>query len=61
MICPKYKSALLNQPDSDERIKDGDAECDEKICAQWDEKHGCCCIKTLSELKITGGVNTHSY
>ncbi len=28
-------------------------------CAWWDYDKGQCCILTLSQLKISGGVNTH--
>ncbi len=61
MICPKYKSGLLTQSMSYERIKEGNAECDQGECGQWDEKHGQCCIKTIAQLKvmISGLVSTH--
>ena len=59
MKCPMYKSALLTQPNAYERIKEGDAECDRKECGQWDEKHGCCAIVTIAQLKISGLINTH--
>lgn len=63
MICPKYKAALITRPDdkSYERIREGDAECDREQCGQWDEKNKQCCILTLSQLRITGGINTHPY
>ncbi len=61
MICPQYKAALLTDKNGYERIKEGDAECDREGGEQWDTKNKQCCLKTLSQLKISGGVNTHPY
>ena len=48
-----------------------DANCDGEQCAWWDSKanfnpetkqfEGQCCILTLAQLKISGGINTHPY
>jgi len=45
--------------------------CEREHCAWWNSKgnfnpdtkqfEGECCIKTLAQLKISGGVNTHAY
>ena len=55
MICPLKNLAHLINPNAN-RIYDED--CNPE-CAWWDGKKGQCCIKTLSNLKITGGVNIH--
>ena len=62
MICP------LQPRESNEG---GLNECDKEHCAWWNPKvnfnsktkqfEGECCIKTLSNLKISGGINTHPF
>ena len=57
MICPKYKAAVMSfQGNTD--YCDCFITCDEEECALWDKAKGQCCIKTLSELKISGGIKT---
>jgi len=65
MICP------LNKLAETVSNKWGDGACDMSLCAWWNPKanfnpetkqyEGECCIKTLSNLKITGRVNVHPY
>jgi len=61
MICPlKFNSAI-----------NGPCLCEQAECEWWDDKSnynfetktytGQCCIKTLSQLKVSGGINTHTY
>ncbi len=54
MICPL-------KPQGDDPYEEGylDAECDDLACAWWDDNKQQCCIKTLSELKVSGLVSTH--
>jgi len=61
MRCPRYKASLLTQSNGFERIREGDAECDQQECGQWDEKHDQCCVKTMAqrEVSISGVVSTH--
>ncbi len=54
MICPLRK--LDYKPTLDTKTADW-LECMGEKCAWWDERHGHCCIKTLSQLKK---INTHS-
>jgi len=65
MICP------LKRESCDEHDGYPDLNCLEGLCAWWNPDvnfnretkkfTGECCIKTLSNLKISGGVNTHPY
>ena len=36
MICPLYKTVLLATDDLWEKIDEGDADCDQELCAWWD-------------------------
>ncbi len=60
MICPKYKAGLLTLPNAFERIDRGEAECDKLKCGQWDVEYERCAILTISQLKVSGKVNTHT-
>jgi hypothetical protein len=65
MICPIRELGFIE--DDCEETKD----CLEAECAWWNQDvnfnretkkfTGECCIKTLSNLKISGGINTHPY
>ena len=51
MICPfKLNSVTLNAQTH--------CLCEGLGCAWWDKVKRQCCIKTLSELKISGGIKT---
>ena len=60
MICP-----LISKADNPA------VDCVESHCRFWDSKaeynpetkqfEGQCCILTLAQLKISGGINTHAY
>lgn len=57
MVCPlKMLGQLINQ--NAKRIYTD--ECSD-ACAWWDAGRNQCCLKTLSQLKVSGGLNTHSY
>jgi len=66
MICP-LKEELYD--DTKKCVCGG--ECGREACAWWNPKEnfnpetkqyeGECCIKTLSNLQISGGINTHAY
>ncbi len=47
MICPLKLGRII-------------AECDEELCAWYDNEKEQCCIKTISQLKVSGKVNTHT-
>ena len=57
MICPLKNLGHLINYESRRMYTD---ECD-TTCAWRDEQKKQCCIKTLSELKISGGIDTHPY
>lgn len=60
MICPlKFNLVTLNAETQEQLNRN--CQCEEYDCDWWDEPKRQCCIKTLSELKITGGVNVHPY
>jgi len=62
MICP-LKFTVLADPEvgSSSQNIEKNCHCEMSTCAWWDEKAKQCCIKTLSHLKIQGGINTHPY
>ena len=57
MICPIKNHAHLINPNANKIYT---AECN-KECALWDEVKQQCCLKTLSQLKVSGGIDTHTY
>lgn len=69
MICPLQKIIIGKDKDNIDIPYFG--ECLHEICAWWNPKanynpetkqpEGECCIKTLSNLKISGGISAHKY
>jgi hypothetical protein len=57
MLCPLKKSEYIEDRYNTGHSYLTDCDCDENSCAWWDTKKGQCCIKTLSELKISGMIN----
>ena len=62
MICP-LKFTVLADPDVSGTTQNIESQCrcQQSSCAWWDKEKKQCCILTLSELKIQGGVGTHPY
>jgi len=70
MICP-LKCSVPLRDNLGNWLGKSEWECEYSSCAWWDSKanfnhetkqfEGQCCILTLAQLKISGGVNTHSY
>ena len=58
MICPFKKSEYIASQDRHIESYWAGTGCNEEECALWDEIKKQCCIKTLSELKISGGIRT---
>lgn len=58
MKCPLLHTTYV-YPSGGKELELSD--CIKEDCAWWDEKKGQCCIKTLSQLEINGGINTHPY
>ncbi len=60
MICPLKVDYTQIIGENNECINYHYETCNHN-CAWWDKAKQQCCIKTLSELKISGGGNTHPY
>jgi len=71
MICPIRIDYVQTVGDNNDTQDYRYQACVTTDCAWWNSKanynpetkqfEGECCIKTLSNLKISGGVNTHAY
>ncbi len=64
MICPIRIDYVQTTGDNNDKQDYHYQECVKQTCAWWDAASkltGQCCIKTLSKLSISGGVNTHPY
>ena len=67
MICPLKKSEYIESQDRHVESYWTNTDCEE-TCACWDDELNLPCfkallyyVKKLSQLKISGGINTHSY